>query len=921
MKAIVGAALIAGAVALDIFSGGTASALTGLEMAALGSIFSMGVSMEVGAIADALTANRGMNITTRQAAACRQIIYGTQRVGGVNVYRSTTGSHKDQFNFVIVLAGHPCWAIQNLYLDGRQVYWQGSGDGWTVQNGVGFGGNPDGDSHEGPNGVQYNFNSLVYCEARYGNQVSGTDVIGALTANDGNWIASGGNSPDLMGCTYVYLKLEANANQFPGEPEVRFTVMGKPLYDPRTSTTVYSSNWALVANDIITDSVFGLGDSSVNQAQLIAAANVCDEQIYSAIILETESRYACHHHYDTGSSPGDALNMIMPAAGGRLSRIGGEWYLWPAYWQGPSFSFDESHFTGAVEWKPYRSFRDLYNRVNGTYIAPNFPWNIAGNLYDGNGFFNGETQNNFPFAFQPTNFPQYAADVLHGYASDEWLTADGGKQLPKELTLSTVLSVSQAQRLAKICLLRNRQQGSGTFHLNLDAWQMQPTDVVNFTFPQNGWTDKILEVTSVKFQLSDGSQGEPPTIRAEFEMCETAETVYEWSDVEELTVYAIPAVGSQVSYSPAPPTNMTLISSAGTALLNADGSVVPRIEVTWDTPLDILVKQIQVQYQLTGAAAWTDAGMVDVSLNASYITPVVAGSVYDVRIRSIRANGATSIWEEIDGMTAGLVFSILTQDGVGRGSLVGEAYADGTAAIECTPFTTLVGNTTLSIFPSGAYTISALVQQTLYYVYYVDLTYVGGNVTPIATTNQADFVGKLGYFLIDAIVTPYCSSSGSSSSSMPTTSSDTGSRTTTNPASAYDGNISTFALVSGSAISKYSGGEATLTTAKGICTWSGFTPTITTVDMTLTVVTSSTTSVSTDATAGTYSVQADVSGGPLTAMTNGGTGTFTMDIPSGTNLATVSIAVTATPGDADATSSFTSAHSSINVNVYEIYIQ
>ena len=80
-----------------------------------------GISMEAGAIASALTSNRGMTITTRQAAANRQVIYGQQRVGGVMIYESTTGSSHDQYNMVIVIAGHEIESIQNLYLDGRQL--------------------------------------------------------------------------------------------------------------------------------------------------------------------------------------------------------------------------------------------------------------------------------------------------------------------------------------------------------------------------------------------------------------------------------------------------------------------------------------------------------------------------------------------------------------------------------------------------------------------------------------------------------------------------------------------------------------------------------------------------------------------------------------------------------------------------------
>jgi hypothetical protein len=83
---------------------------------------------------------QGMPVTIRQPASPRQIIYGTQRVGAVEVFESTTGSSKDQFNLVFVFAGHEVWAIENLYLDGRQVYWAGSGNGYTVRNGYGFGG-------------------------------------------------------------------------------------------------------------------------------------------------------------------------------------------------------------------------------------------------------------------------------------------------------------------------------------------------------------------------------------------------------------------------------------------------------------------------------------------------------------------------------------------------------------------------------------------------------------------------------------------------------------------------------------------------------------------------------------------------------------------------------------------------------------
>ncbi|MBB5066137.1 fibronectin type III domain-containing protein [Granulicella mallensis] len=928
-KALVGASELIGAVGM-----GVAAFLDPALVASpwfdkiMASLAISGISMEAGAIANALTANRGVNITTRQAASYRQIIYGIQRVGGIQIYRSTTGGHHDQFNYVIVIATHECFAIENLYLDGRQVYWDTTSAGNTTQNGYNFGGNADGNSHQGPNGVQYNFGTLVYCEARYGEQLPG-DVIGGLTANDPTWAASSGKSPFVGGCTYVYLKVEYDSSMFPSEPEVRFTVHGKPVVDPRVGTTpTYSANAALIINDVLTDPEWGLGDDSVNQDQLIAAANICDEQVALAA-GGTESRYSCHWHYDTGTAVGDIISTLMESMGGKISRIGGQWFIYPAAYYGPSASFNSDHLIDSVDWTT-KGFRDISNLVRGKYTAPNFPFNVAGNLYDSNGWYNGQIQDNFPFAFQPTSYPDYAADTLHGYANDEYLTEDGEVVLPLQKDFIQVLSIAQAQRLAKIALLRNRMQmGSGTLKMSLAAFALQPMDTFNMTCSQMGWTDKLLEVNSFQFTTDQTDAG--PLLSITLGVNETDPTIYDWSVAEELTVYDVPAAPSlQAPYTPAPPTDMELISSAATALLQPDGSVAPRIQVNWTTPLDILVTQIQVQYQPVGAANWTDAGSASVNSNFYFISGVVSGQQYDVRIRSIRGNGATSVWVELDGFTAGLVLSVQTQDGVGKGSLVGEAYPDGTAAIECNPFTALVGQLSLPVFPGGAVTISGLTQQTLYYVYYIDPTYVGGNVTPIATTNQSDFLGKLGYFLIDSIVTPFAGSGGGGGGTgtnggkyQPTTFSELGTRTTTTPAAAYDGNLSSYATVSGSSTSTFAVGKTSNTTAIGSGAWSGFNSVVAAANMTLTVICTTILRQSATSPSGSVSINASLGGSTTSPLANsaGNLTTYTLTVPTGTNLSGISVFVNAVPGVGGASSSVPSASSSVQAQVAEIYIQ
>ena len=1021
-KAIEGAALLAGAIGATILSAGGASvtlvgAMAFFEGSALGATIAAvglaGVAMEAGAIADALTANRGMNITTRQPAAARQIIYGQQRVGGVNVYQSTTGSKKDQYNYVIVVAGHKCSGIQALYLDGRKVWFdtstvltypiaQNAPTQYSIQpDGVGFGGPANGNTYAGPDGTHYNFGGEVFAQQYLGDQ-DASRWCGSLQANDSNWEPTSAGTPYLGGCTFLYVKCEYNTTLFQSAPEIRVTVDGKPVYDPRTGTTAFSANSALVIADWLQDTVYGLG-MAVNQAQLIAAANVCDEQVPLAA-GGTESRYQCHYHFDTSTAPSDALGAMLKSCGGRISVIGGEVYIWPAYWQGPSANFDEGVLTAPVQWDPTAAYKDNCNYVTGTFVAPNYPYNVAGNAYDSNGFdSSGVIQNNFQFGFQPTSFPPYAQDPLHGYASDQWRNEDSGVSgawssgttyaagavvgyttnitvgtasvpyysiykslasgnvgnvpsatsthwqlagvnLPLEVNYNMVLSIAQAQRLAKIDLLRRRFWGRGQLEMGLSALAMQEMDVMYFTFPLHGWLDKVLEITgcTVKVSGQDGSPGapgKPPEIRVLFDVAETDPSVYEWSDVEELSIYDVPQI-SMAPRVPTAPTGLTLTSSAATALTALDGTVTPRIEVSWTTPLDGLVTGIQVQYQQVGTTAWLDGGTVSVDTNLTFLSPVIAGQQYSVQIRSVRASGAVSVWEGPVTITAGLVLSIVTQSGFGIGSLVASAYTDGTASIECNPFTAYIGQLSLGIFPAGPVTLTvdgtmggssaAIAQQTLYYVYYVDPNCAGGNVTPIATTSISDFVGKAGYFLIDSIVTPYAGSGGGSPTTRyaPSNASDSGTRTTSTPYAAYDGNLSTSAGVSGVCSSNYSAGAGTDTTsASGICTFAGFpnytAPSAMTLSVVLSVQMLKSPSADTAISLGTVTITPSIggtAGTPTVLSATTASTTYTFPVASGTNLSTVSLKIDAEPGSATATPTYRICTSSASALVEEIYI-
>jgi hypothetical protein len=674
-KAIEGIAMLGAAAALFFFVPGAGIIIDTLIM----SLASTGVSMEAGAIASALASNRGAGITVRQPAAYRQTIYGEYRVGGTLIYISSTGSGPGILNQVIVVAGHEITAWINLYLDGRVVPWNTTDGNPANQtlNGFNWGGWAADTTLIAPNGDHYDFGSNVYAEGRSGTQVSG-DVMAALNANDPNWASSSNGNPYLGGIAYFYCHTLYSTSLFPNLlPEVRVTVQGKPLYDPRTETTGYSNNVALCVLDVLTNNEWGLGVplALINTDSFIAAANIADEQVALAN-GNTEARYAFNWAFDSSSDPADILQTMMNACAGRIACIGGEWFLWPGVWVGPSLSFDANSLVGDVDWDPYRDYRDLFNHVSGTYVAPQYPYNVnvgGDSIYDNNGFApDGSEQDNFNLSYQTTSIPPYAMDEQHGYSTDPYTTADGGIELWKNFDLKGVISIAQAQRILKILLMRNRFQGAGTLPMMATAWQAQANDVIEMTFSPLGWTDQVLEVSNVGLQVkaNQDSSGEPtaPEITCSLNVRQTDPSIYAWSTTEELTIYDVPAGLTGVPSIVAPPTELTLTSGASTAVVGVDGVSIPRIEVSWTAPLDAWVTNIQTQYEVSGSGAWIDAGLTDVGNLAAFISGVVAGDAYDVRIRSVRADGSTSVWLGQDSYTVSLTYSSITSNGINPNS-------------------------------------------------------------------------------------------------------------------------------------------------------------------------------------------------------------------------------------------------------------
>lgn len=466
-------------------------------------------------------------------------------------------------------------------------------------------------------------------------QTYGTPLQGDFA--NGN-IQNGGNGPNpwtpdcsLVGFTSVMLRLQYDPTIFSGGiPQVSFIMRGKAdISDPRTSppTVGYTTNPALVIGDYLNNSIWGFNaewGSEIDIPQLIAAANICDEQVPIALPLTspytTENRYEANGHFKLSQNRGDILQNLLSSCGGRITYTGGLFQVWPAAWYGSSpTSFSSAwmlaNSAGPISWRSSVTINNRYNGVRGTYISPVNNW-------------------------QPSDFPYYAQDATHGYNNgppqydyDQNLANDQGQRRWKDIQLPFTKSCDTAQRLAKIELLRSLYMGTGTFPLNMAGYQLATLDIIQMSFAYFGWTNKYLEVAAVRFKI-EKSQKNVVLIGTEIDVQETDPSIYDWELIEDLTPQGYGAVGvPDAVLVPDPPTNLSV---AGGVL-------------TWTAPQDAYVTTIGGRYQLVASppGLWISLGQVPVSVTQMELPGLEDGETYIIELQSITGAGVPSQWVSI----------------------------------------------------------------------------------------------------------------------------------------------------------------------------------------------------------------------------------------------------------------------------------
>jgi len=518
----------------------------------------------------------------RNPISARTIVYGKSRVSGTIVYLSTTGATNEYLHIVLTLAGHEVEAIDEVYFNDELVPLTGTSN------------TPDA-------GSLYNGVARINKKRGVPGDTADADLIAdTASLTDGKWTSD----HKLSGIAYLYVRLTWDAEKFPsGIPNISAVIRGKKVLDPRTATTAYSANAALCLRDYLTDTSLGMGMTAaeVDDTAFGVAATICEEQVQILPLSPTvyENRYEANGVIVTSASPDENIGKLLSAMGGLIAYTGGRIVPYASAYRIPTVTLSEKNFVGPINVVTRTSARDRVNSVKGVYVSETNNWQVT----------------DFPTISSPT-----------------YVTQDNGNVFFRDVVLPFTTSPSCAQRLAVLELRRAREEITFSARFRLEAMQVRAGDTVMITNEKLGWSSKVFEVMEWNF----ASDGTPPQVFVDMTLRETASSVYSWAVGDQIAVPDSPNTTLPDPFTLGAPTNLSLTADGTTQLVQADGTILPRIRVGWTPPAAEFIQSggsVVIEYKPAASTTYLTWNTVEGAQTEDFISSdITIGTNYNVRI-------------------------------------------------------------------------------------------------------------------------------------------------------------------------------------------------------------------------------------------------------------------------------------------------
>jgi hypothetical protein len=560
--------------------------------------------------------------------APRELVLGRVRKGGQVFFRGTTGANKEKFVMLIALASHEIDAVESIYLNDQLVTLDVDGYVESEPYSIGrkvtanvLGTSAPGDAIEGSayvireedSGDDYtHYQYYEYAPKARIRWALGTPGQAAdsrmMTLFPTEWTAA--HQADNV--AYLICEFDYDETAFPsGLPNVTAVIRGAKLYDPRSTLTEWSENPALMARHIMMHPQFGKRTAltAAETARITAAANACDvTHDYGDGSVEM---YRASIVLPYGASARDALDDLTQAMAGSWAYAAGEFYIRAGVYVAPVKALGDDDLAVIT-----RGESDSEQPISiSTHRARNEKINIVtARIWDAD--------------------QGYKQVALTPIKSAELITRDGA-ELMQEVDMQAVFYSKQALHVAGILMRDMRDPLTVTLPFKLTAYEIELFDNVTLTLSRYGWSSKIFSVLGRTWS-HDG--------KILLTLKETAAAIYQPDASFSAQGYAANTTLPN-PWEIDPPTISSIASSTAQLLVMADGTIVPRVLVTWDAITDFSVTQsghVEVQWQVPGAALWNSV-VVPATETQAYLVDVRDQLTILIRARTRNAI-AVSDW-------------------------------------------------------------------------------------------------------------------------------------------------------------------------------------------------------------------------------------------------------------------------------------
>ena len=516
------------------------------------------------------------------------IVYGRRQVGITRVFLETSGTDNNYLYMAGVLCEGEIESIDEIYIDDKLVTWASALSHGTVTE-VG-----SGDSN-----FYKDSTSHIQVQPFFGldNQVS-SSVLSTST----NW----GANHRLRGVAYLALRFTWNQDIFGQIPQVKVTLKGKKVYDPRTTTTAYSSNPALCLLDYLRSERYGKGlPNSAFEANFQSfqdSADECETQVTPYSGGSDINVFDTNAVLDSSQKIIDNVKKLLNPMRALFTYTQGTYKLKIESTGTAVKTITSDHVVGGAKVLGERK-NNKYNRVIGTFVNPDKNWQQD------------------TISFPPADDSALPSEDQHATMK----ALDNDTLLEGNFDFPNVTSPYQAEDLCEIILKRSRNQLQVQLRLTSEFLDLAIGDIVQIYYPTGGFNNKPFRVLGMTINED---------LTVDVQLYEHQDNFSTWTSKAEAPTIADTNLPNP--YSVQAPASLTL----GDTLIEYNQTPLIALDITVGVSPDSFVDYYQVEYKLS-----TDTNYIIYAQGSGLnhrVLNVIEQATYDVRVKAVNSLGVSS---------------------------------------------------------------------------------------------------------------------------------------------------------------------------------------------------------------------------------------------------------------------------------------